>query len=587
MSPKSKFKEEHHFEKRKGEAERIRQKYPDRIPCIVEKAEKSDIATIDKKKYLVPSDLTVGQFVYVIRKRIKLSPEKAIFIFVNNVLPPSSGLLSQVYSEHKDEDGFLYITYSSEKIMSKKVSDDLAATDKAKLDELSLEIYEARVRDLTEKLAKSKEKCEQDIVEFLNIKVREHEEHITNLESKIQQLENEKRSLETKAKADIENATIEWKKEVDNVQTVNAKYKSELDMLLDFKGRKDDLEKQLKNALTLLETREKEYKDVIHSMERKVLQDKTNMKKEMLQKVNEAVTNFRRVADQQMAETTKRAIRENMAITSQLKKMSARTLELISENGNFKNKVETLQTKNSLLAESEKELAKKNQANQRVIKMLLDRLKESDEMLELAYERNIEKEMASVEEGDESNVTCLNSQEIDKFVDVTKDFLDLEQAVLSLETVEPTQIKSTIKSLLGTTDCHENVSLKYRSLQLFLRIFQQAENLPQQPRPFSPDRGQRRKHCHIEKIQEVDLTPVIAALPHSDYHEETDPITTNTVGIQTLPIILHALGGVSSTPNIGSTKNSKVMTLLSEVRPWGAPSLSFPKKGRLLPKLVS
>ena len=42
----------HMTEKRKSEAERIRQKYPDRIPCIVEKAEKSDIATIDKKKYL-------------------------------------------------------------------------------------------------------------------------------------------------------------------------------------------------------------------------------------------------------------------------------------------------------------------------------------------------------------------------------------------------------------------------------------------------------------------------------------------------------------------------------------------------------
>ena len=37
----------------------------------------------------MPADLTVGQFVYVIRKRIKLSSEKAIFIFVKNVLPPT------------------------------------------------------------------------------------------------------------------------------------------------------------------------------------------------------------------------------------------------------------------------------------------------------------------------------------------------------------------------------------------------------------------------------------------------------------------------------------------------------------------
>ncbi|CRK17646.1 hypothetical protein BN1708_017600, partial [Verticillium longisporum] len=71
---------------------------------ICEKVEKSDIATIDKKKYLVPADLTVGQFVYVIRKRIKLSPEKAIFIFVDEVLPPTAALMSSIYEEHKDED---------------------------------------------------------------------------------------------------------------------------------------------------------------------------------------------------------------------------------------------------------------------------------------------------------------------------------------------------------------------------------------------------------------------------------------------------------------------------------------------------
>ena len=46
-------------------------------------------STILSCRYLVPSDLTVGQFVYVIRKRIKVSPEKAIFMFVQNVLPPT------------------------------------------------------------------------------------------------------------------------------------------------------------------------------------------------------------------------------------------------------------------------------------------------------------------------------------------------------------------------------------------------------------------------------------------------------------------------------------------------------------------
>lgn len=101
-------------ERRQAEAARIREKYPDRIPVIVERAEKSDVPDIDKKKYLVPADLTVGQFVYVVRKRIKLSPEKAIFIFVKNILPPTAAMMSAIYEENKDEDGFLYMTYSGE-----------------------------------------------------------------------------------------------------------------------------------------------------------------------------------------------------------------------------------------------------------------------------------------------------------------------------------------------------------------------------------------------------------------------------------------------------------------------------------------
>lgn len=111
---KSSFKQEHPPERRQAESARIREKYPDRIPVIVEKAERSDIPDIDKKKYLVPADLTVGQFVYVVRKRIKLGAEKAIFIFVKNILPPTAAMMSSIYDEHKDDDGFLYMTYSGE-----------------------------------------------------------------------------------------------------------------------------------------------------------------------------------------------------------------------------------------------------------------------------------------------------------------------------------------------------------------------------------------------------------------------------------------------------------------------------------------
>jgi len=76
---KFQYKEEHPFEKRRTEGEKIRKKYPDRVPVIVEKAPKARIGDLDKKKYLVPSDLTVGQFYFLIRKRIHLRPEDALF----------------------------------------------------------------------------------------------------------------------------------------------------------------------------------------------------------------------------------------------------------------------------------------------------------------------------------------------------------------------------------------------------------------------------------------------------------------------------------------------------------------------------
>lgn len=109
-----KFKSSHSFEKRKNESSRIRSKYPDKIPIIVEKFEKSQVNDIDKNKYLVPTDLTVGQFLYIIRKRVQLTPEKAIYIFIDNKIPPTAQMMANLYEQYKDDDGFLYVFYACE-----------------------------------------------------------------------------------------------------------------------------------------------------------------------------------------------------------------------------------------------------------------------------------------------------------------------------------------------------------------------------------------------------------------------------------------------------------------------------------------
>ncbi len=107
------FKTKYNFDSRYNEAKKVINKYPDRIPIICEK-HKYDQPSIDKIKYLVPWDLTIGQFIWVIRQRLKLASEEALFITINGFILPTNSIVGHIYYDYKDKDGFLYVTYTKE-----------------------------------------------------------------------------------------------------------------------------------------------------------------------------------------------------------------------------------------------------------------------------------------------------------------------------------------------------------------------------------------------------------------------------------------------------------------------------------------
>lgn len=108
------FKEDHDLETRRAEAQQVRARHPDRIPVVVERSG-TNVPAIDKKKFLVPIDLTVGQFSYVVRRRLKLTSEQAMFLMLENgTMLPTSSVLGTVYAQYKDDDGFMYVTYAGE-----------------------------------------------------------------------------------------------------------------------------------------------------------------------------------------------------------------------------------------------------------------------------------------------------------------------------------------------------------------------------------------------------------------------------------------------------------------------------------------
>lgn len=117
------FKQANSLQDRLEQFKKVTEAHPNKIPVIVERAPQaassrrspaSTLPDIDKNKYLVPGDLTVAQFLCLIRKRIKLSNDQALFIYVNGTLPATSAMFSSIYADHKDEDGFLYVVYTGE-----------------------------------------------------------------------------------------------------------------------------------------------------------------------------------------------------------------------------------------------------------------------------------------------------------------------------------------------------------------------------------------------------------------------------------------------------------------------------------------
>jgi GABA(A) receptor-associated protein len=94
--------------------ERLQRLYPGRLPIVVNKSPRSDAPKLDKSKFLVPPELTLGQFIYIVRRRLELTPDKSLFLFVENVLPTTSTLMRELYSKYKKPDGFLYMIYTGE-----------------------------------------------------------------------------------------------------------------------------------------------------------------------------------------------------------------------------------------------------------------------------------------------------------------------------------------------------------------------------------------------------------------------------------------------------------------------------------------
>ena len=116
-----KYKKAKTLEERKAEYKKVIEEHPGKIGIICEKSPKSLIKDIEKNKYLIGEELNLAQFNKIIRRKLGMKQEEALFFLVNGkVSITGCDPMNEIYEKYKDKDGFLYIAYASEEVWGSK-----------------------------------------------------------------------------------------------------------------------------------------------------------------------------------------------------------------------------------------------------------------------------------------------------------------------------------------------------------------------------------------------------------------------------------------------------------------------------------
>ncbi|KAM3910986.1 cilia- and flagella-associated protein 157 [Leptodactylus fuscus] len=344
--------------------------------------------------------------------------------------------------------------------------------------EESKEHYELQIRDLEGRLERYQKKWDEicakesffqaqfdqlssdkkEIVSFLKRTLNQRIDEIADLNDQLAGLQQAKDAEKDAYETQLAQMRHEFQETKDRVTSENMLLAGKLASLEEFRVQKEGLMAKFAALEEKLRKQEEEHKDMMYKLEKKAVLDKDRLKKEMVQKVNTVAAEFRRVSNDQMAETTKRAIRENAAISSQLAKMSEKSLELIDENDQLKEQESELRKQLEMLEDNEKEFVKNNLSNQKVIRMLTEKCQQQQEMLDLAVQteqelHHLHTEHQSLQEEAQAlrqRITFLDEEVQRLMSGMNKANRELEDEVKKRQSVEKvlSQAASSLKDML-------------------------------------------------------------------------------------------------------------------------------------------
>merc|ERR1711907_161140 len=101
-----------------SEVQRMRMKYPDRVPVLCERAPRSSLPQIAQKKFLIPGTMRCSELKYIIHREVKkigsIAGDQTIYLFVGNLAPKTSMTIGELYEQCPTQDGVLHVMYRAE-----------------------------------------------------------------------------------------------------------------------------------------------------------------------------------------------------------------------------------------------------------------------------------------------------------------------------------------------------------------------------------------------------------------------------------------------------------------------------------------
>uniref|UniRef100_H0WXP4 Cilia- and flagella-associated protein 157 n=1 Tax=Otolemur garnettii TaxID=30611 RepID=H0WXP4_OTOGA len=264
------------------------------------------------------------------------------------------------------------------------------------LPEETKEFYHIQIRDLEDRLVRYQRKWDElavqeklfrqeydqlannkkEIVAFLKRTLNQRVDEIADLNEQLQSLQLAKELEKDAFEAQLAQVRHEFQETKDQLTTENIVLAGKLAALEEFRLQKEELTEKFELLEDQLRQQEIEYKDYVYNLEKKSMLDKDRLRKEIIQRVNLVATEFRKVATNQMWETTKRAIQENSSVTLQLAKTSRQGVQLLQENEQLKGNQDELYKQLKVLESTQKVMARHKRGHQKIILMLTEKCQE-------------------------------------------------------------------------------------------------------------------------------------------------------------------------------------------------------------------